>query len=174
MDPIPKSGLYYPNKIARLALTALEEVMGKNGLNAILNLAGLTYLIDHYPPDNLDRKFDFAGADRNLGLLYRDAPAIVSVGSRSRAREHLEQAVKLAPQYPENRLNLIEAYVKWGEMQSARRELAALEGIWPGAQTNLAGVAWTGSWADWEPRLKKLRKKLQPSPNPLNAPHAKN
>ena len=50
MEPIPKSGLYYPNKIARLALTALEEVMGKNGLNAILNLAGLSYLIDNYPP----------------------------------------------------------------------------------------------------------------------------
>lgn len=57
MEPIPKSGLYYPNKIARLALTALEEVMGKNGLNAILNLAGLAYLIDNYPSDNLDRKF---------------------------------------------------------------------------------------------------------------------
>ncbi len=37
--PIPKSGLYYPNKIARIALTAIEDVMGKNGLNAILNLA---------------------------------------------------------------------------------------------------------------------------------------
>ena len=41
MEPIPKSGLYYPNKIARLALGALEEVMGKNGLidhgNAVVN-----------------------------------------------------------------------------------------------------------------------------------------
>ena len=46
MEPIPKSGLYYPNKIARIALTAIEDVMGKNGLNAILNLAGLTHLID--------------------------------------------------------------------------------------------------------------------------------
>ncbi len=30
MEPIPKSGLYYPNKIARLALGAIEEVMGKD------------------------------------------------------------------------------------------------------------------------------------------------
>jgi predicted hydrocarbon binding protein len=60
METIPKAGLYYPNKIARLALTALEEVMGKNGLNAILNLAGLSFLIDNSPPDNLERQFDFA------------------------------------------------------------------------------------------------------------------
>jgi tetratricopeptide (TPR) repeat protein len=122
----------------------------------------------------LDKQFDFAGADRNLGLLYRDAPAIISVGSRTKAREHLEQAVKLAPQYPENRLNLIEAYVKWGELKSARRELAALEAIWASARTNLAGVAWTGSWRDWEPRLGKLRKKLEPAPKGLGAPREKN
>ncbi len=60
MDPIPKSGLYYPNKIARIALLTLEGVMGKNGLNAILNMANLSNLIDNYPPDNLDRQFDFA------------------------------------------------------------------------------------------------------------------
>lgn len=60
MEPIPKSGLYYPNKIARIALLALEDVMGKNGLNAILNLANLPQLKDNYPPDNLERGFDFA------------------------------------------------------------------------------------------------------------------
>ena len=60
MDPIPKSGLYYPNKFARISILALEEVMGKNGLNAILNLANLSHLIDNYPSDNLEREFDFA------------------------------------------------------------------------------------------------------------------
>jgi predicted hydrocarbon binding protein len=60
MDPIPKSEYNYANKIARITLKALEEVMGKNGLNAILNLAHLPHLIDHYPPDNLDREFNFA------------------------------------------------------------------------------------------------------------------
>jgi predicted hydrocarbon binding protein len=69
MEPIPKSGLYYPNKIARLALGAIEEVMGKNGLNAILNLAGLSQLIDNFPPDNLERKFDFADFSSLNGAL---------------------------------------------------------------------------------------------------------
>jgi predicted hydrocarbon binding protein len=60
MEPIPKSGYYYANKIVLISLNALEEVMGKNGVNAILNLAHLSDLIDNYPPGNLDRQFDFA------------------------------------------------------------------------------------------------------------------
>lgn len=60
MEQIPQSGLYYPNKIARLMLSALEDIMGKNGVNAILNLASLPDLIEAYPPDNLDRAFDFS------------------------------------------------------------------------------------------------------------------
>ncbi|MGQ9625885.1 MAG: V4R domain-containing protein [Anaerolineae bacterium] len=60
MSKIPLSGYHYPNKIARIYLLAMEEVMGKNGLNAVLNMAGLSRLIDNYPPDNLAREFDFA------------------------------------------------------------------------------------------------------------------
>ena len=55
-----KSGLYYPNKFARITIQAMEEVMGTNGLNAILNMAGLQTLIGNYPPDNLEKGFDFA------------------------------------------------------------------------------------------------------------------
>ena len=55
-----KSGLYYPNLMARIYLQALEEVMGKSGVNALLNLAELRELVDNYPPANLDREFDFA------------------------------------------------------------------------------------------------------------------
>ncbi len=69
MEPIPKAGLYYPNKIARLALMALEDVMGKNGLNAILNLAGLGHLIDNLPANNLERAFDFADFSALNGAL---------------------------------------------------------------------------------------------------------
>lgn len=69
MEQIPKSGLYYPNKFARIALLAFEDVMGKNGVNAILNLANLTHLIDNYPPDNLDRAFDFSDLSAIQGAL---------------------------------------------------------------------------------------------------------
>jgi predicted hydrocarbon binding protein len=60
MSPIPKSGLYYPSKFGLLIVKALEDVMGTNGVNAILNLAGLSIYMDNYPGDNLEKTFDFA------------------------------------------------------------------------------------------------------------------
>jgi len=60
MRQIQKSGNYYANKFTRIALLSYEEMIGKNGLNAILNLAGLKDLIGNYPPDDLERQFDFA------------------------------------------------------------------------------------------------------------------
>ncbi|MBN1537328.1 MAG: 4-vinyl reductase [Anaerolineales bacterium] len=60
MEPIPKSNHFYANKIVRLYLIAVEEVIGKNGLNTALNLAKLSHLIDNYPPDNVEQEFDFA------------------------------------------------------------------------------------------------------------------
>jgi len=55
-----KSGFFYPNKFARIILESMEEIMGKNGLNAILILAGMPEIINAYPPDNLEKAFDFA------------------------------------------------------------------------------------------------------------------
>ena len=109
----------------------------------------------------LDEQLDFAGPDRNLGLLYFEAPAFASVGSRSKARHHLQRAVELAPDYPENRLNLAEAYLKWGDIKGATRELTALEKLWPVAQTNLTGEDWAGSWHNWEKELKWTRKTIE-------------
>ena len=60
MSPVQKTGLYYPNKFGLIIIKSLEEVMGKNGINAILNLGGLNNYIDNYPLDNLDKGFDFA------------------------------------------------------------------------------------------------------------------
>ena len=109
---------------------------------------------------NLDEKIDQAGPDRNLGLLYRDAPSIGSIGSRPKARQHLQNAVKVAPDSPENRLNLIEAYLKWGERASAQKELKSLEELWPKARTIFADEIWGSTWPDWEAQLKKLKEKL--------------
>lgn len=50
---------YFPNRLGRILLFAFEEVMGKNGLNAILNLASLSSLIDNYPPEDEARAFPF-------------------------------------------------------------------------------------------------------------------
>ncbi len=42
------------NALVRQALMAAQEVMGANGLNAVLRSSGLDRYVDHMPPDNLD------------------------------------------------------------------------------------------------------------------------
>jgi hypothetical protein len=54
-----KTTYYYPNKMGRIVLLAMEEVMGRNGVNAVLNLAKLKHLVNNYPPNNFDRQFTF-------------------------------------------------------------------------------------------------------------------
>jgi tetratricopeptide (TPR) repeat protein len=106
----------------------------------------------------LDEHFDHAGPDRFLGQLYLQAPGWpASVGSQSKARKHLTRAAELSPDYPENRLNLAEASLKWRDKKLVQRELEALENLWPAAKTNFAGANWEGFWADWQPRYDKLR-----------------
>lgn len=119
---------------------------------------------------DLDPRLDYAGPDRSIGLLYRDAPSFGSIGSRTKAREHLLRAAQLFPDYPENRLNLIESEIKWNERNAARRELAALESSWNGARAALKGPAWAPDWADWERRRDEARKVLGEPPKPLPTP----
>jgi predicted hydrocarbon binding protein len=57
--PMTERQYYYPNKMGRIILLAMEEVMGRNGVNAILNLARLKNLVNSYPPNNFDRQFSF-------------------------------------------------------------------------------------------------------------------
>jgi len=106
----------------------------------------------------LDEHWDYAGPDRFVGQLYLQAPGWpASVGSQSKARKHLERAAELAPDYPENRLNLAEAALKWRDKKLAQREIESLEKLWPSARTNFAGADWAAFWADWQPRYEKLR-----------------
>ncbi len=42
------------NALVRQALTASQEVMGENGLHAVLRASGLDRFIDNFPPDNME------------------------------------------------------------------------------------------------------------------------
>ena len=116
---------------------------------------------------DLDPTFDYAGPERCLGLLYRDAPGWpFSIGSRRKARDCLEQAAKIAPDYPENHLNLAESFLQWHEGDNARGEVVKLHALWPEAQTNFTGAAWERSWDDWSTRRDAARKKLEEISSP--------
>jgi hypothetical protein len=49
-----------PNANLRLLLVALQEVMGDNGLKAVLKQGGFVQYIDHFPPDDTNRESKFS------------------------------------------------------------------------------------------------------------------
>jgi hypothetical protein len=111
---------------------------------------------------DLDERLDFAGPVRCLGLLYRDAPGWpISIGSKRKAREFLERAAALAPSYPENQLNLVESYTGWHQAAEAQAAWQKLVAVWPAGRTNLTGVAWEFSWADWTTRRAAVKADFQ-------------
>lgn len=69
MESIANSGLMVSNAIMRITLIALEEAMGKRGLDTLLNLAHLPQFISTYPESNLGKKIDFSEFSMLNGAL---------------------------------------------------------------------------------------------------------
>ena len=67
------SGYCYPNRFGLILFDALETIVGRNGLNAILDRACLSQFISSPPPDVLDKGFDSAyisALSRALEAMY--------------------------------------------------------------------------------------------------------
>lgn len=155
LDPTSAGGHYY------LAITVGKLADLKRNLAAYMMVKEVER--EFHKARELDEQFCHAGPDRSLGRLYLEAPGWpLSVGSRSKARKHLERAAELAPDFPENRLTLAEAYAKWHDKKPLARELEVLETLWPAARTNFAGADWAADWSDWQPRWDNLREKARP------------
>jgi predicted hydrocarbon binding protein len=60
---------YYPDRMGRILLLAMEEVLGREELNTILQAASLTAFIDHYPAARPERAFPFTTVSRLLESL---------------------------------------------------------------------------------------------------------
>jgi tetratricopeptide (TPR) repeat protein len=159
-QPNLAAGHYYlAMNLAQLARTKLMgalPILGKmeNGWQTALNL---------------DQKIDYAGPDRYLGMLYRDAPGWpISLGDKSKARHHLLHAVELCPNFPENYLDLIESYLMWDEKDAAARATDKLLKILPAARKEFADAYWQVSWKDWNQRLATIEGELNlPADPPL-------
>jgi len=64
---------FYPNKMGRVFLLAIEDVIGRNGLNAVLNLAGLKHYVNNLPPNDLTKAFafeEFSAINQALEDMY--------------------------------------------------------------------------------------------------------
>ena len=60
MISIEKSHKTYPNHPTRAFLLALVDVLGKNGVNAVLRIASLQRWIETYPAENFEREVDLS------------------------------------------------------------------------------------------------------------------
>ena len=113
----------------------------------------------------LDPHTDYAGPDRSLAFLYRDAPGWpTSIGNKKKAREHFERAVQLHPEFPDNQLGLLESYDEWGEPQNFERQIKITERVLAEAKSKFTGPEWDLSWTDWNKRLAKMQRKSKQSP----------
>lgn len=55
--------------MGRIVLTAMEEIMGRHGVNAVLNLGKLRHLVNSYPANNLELGFRFSELSTILQTL---------------------------------------------------------------------------------------------------------
>ena len=85
----------------------------------------------------------------------------MSIGSKRKAREWLERAAELAPDYPGNQLNLAEAQLKWRQREELAATLKKMDAIWPAAQTNLVGESWEQTWQEWNARRTAVKSAAQ-------------
>jgi len=89
---IEKSHKTYPNYPTRAFLLALEDVLGKNGVNALLRIANLQGWIETYPAENFNREVDlseFSSLNAALDEIYG------SRGGQSLARRASKSAFDL-------------------------------------------------------------------------------
>ncbi|MDB6052969.1 MAG: hypothetical protein JWN25_492 [Verrucomicrobiales bacterium] len=109
----------------------------------------------------IDPGYDYAGPDRNLGLLYRDAPGWPArSGDRKNSIQHPRQAFQLHAEYPDNMLNLAESYAHWGDKETAEIYFKQYKAAIPSAQEKFRGNSWRSSWDDWSSRSALLEHNL--------------
>ncbi len=89
----PASIYYYPDRMGRIIFLAMEEILGRSGVNAVLNLARLGEFVDRYPPGNSELSFqslsnlqraleDFYGPHGGRGVSLRIGRACFQHGLR--------------------------------------------------------------------------------------------
>lgn len=106
---------WYHRAVALGLVAGEDRLKGRDAMTDIRRDAGRAV--------EIDSSYRQAGPHRVLGALYLRAPGPpAGVGSLRRALRHLEAAVEIAPDHPENLLLLAEAYLE-DERSGAAREL---------------------------------------------------
>ncbi len=106
----------------------------------------------------LDPRYDQAGAYRMLGQIYTQLPqtgahAESVTRDLALAEKYLRKAVRLAPDYPENRLSLAETLFSEEKVAQAIEELAAARELAPHWKSDI-------SYDEWQVNALALEKKI--------------
>jgi predicted hydrocarbon binding protein len=67
------TGYFYPQRMGRIILLAMEEVIGPDAVHSVLSLASLKAYAGHFPPARNDRTFPFGDVSalmQSLEQLY--------------------------------------------------------------------------------------------------------
>jgi predicted hydrocarbon binding protein len=67
-SPEPSGGAF-PSKMGRIVLLSLQDVMGENALNTVLNMARLQDYVGNFPPNNFEGTVSFDELGRLLQAL---------------------------------------------------------------------------------------------------------
>jgi len=68
---IPPSGYFYANKMARIYMLAIRDLLGESAYADNLREIGLERYLDKLPPDNFDKQFDFSDFSMLTASLER-------------------------------------------------------------------------------------------------------
>jgi hypothetical protein len=123
-NPDDSEGLYW------LAINMGAHALERGKMSALPVVPRMEALLLRL--DQVDARYESAGAARVLGRLYHQAPAIVSVGSNKKAERFLAKAMSLAPSHAGNLAFSADFLASHGDKSVARtyaaRCLAALSG----------------------------------------------
>jgi len=96
---------------------------------------------------DLDSTFNHGrGASFPRDVVSRRAGWPLRPRSRTKARRHLQKAVELVPDYPENQICLLEARLNWGEGQGGAGPVGRHGSHAANCRTNYTGEAWARDW----------------------------
>lgn len=66
-----------------------------------------------------DQNIEYAAADRVLGIIYAESPTWI-IGSKNKANKHFQDALRVAPEFPANKILYAEFLTNQGDLEKAQ------------------------------------------------------
>ena len=117
-QPADKSALLW------WAVNSLGELRVRRPVSALWRLPDIRDELDALKAR--DEFFEHAAADRVLAKLYAEAPRVL-IGSETKAEQHFREALRIAPEFPANRILYAGFLIESGRSEQARALLSDVE-----------------------------------------------